>query len=149
MYRLYDVECSDCLCRYERLVDVPGGGTPPRTFEAQCDVCEEVSEHEVMLSCPAPYMGESVYNPHVRGGDFDTLGNAPVPELPDLPKGVDSNSDNYKQLWSTPEWKEARAEIKEVNRCNAHKRKRAAALHRGENINMRRDKCAGDPKITA
>jgi len=32
---------------------------------------------------------------------------------------------------------------------NKQKRKRLKAIKQGKNVNMRRDKCAGDPKLTS
>ena len=133
---------------HETLLDVPHGDRPALALAANCPRCKEALPHRRVLSLPAPYLGERVRNPCVRGGAFDTMGNAPVPALPDLPAGVESNTENYRQLFASTEWQEARSEVKEVNRRNARKRKRAAALERGENINMRRDKCDGDPKMT-
>lgn len=147
MFRLYDWQCCACGKVDEHLTSCPAGERPKRKATQLCRWCGDVTPHERLMSCPAPYMGERVCNPMVRGGAFDTMGHAPVPDLPDLPAGVESNTANYRQLWSTPEWREAKADLKEANRKNAEKRKRASAMARGENINMRNDRCAGDPKV--
>lgn len=148
MYRLYDVQCLRCGRVSEALIACRRGKLPQAQVWEPCPQCGRVRRHARLLSPPAPYMGEKVYNPHVSGGAFDTLGQEAVPALPDLPPGVESNSDNYRQLFASQEWIETRAEVREVNRKNAQKRKRAAAIARGDNINMRRDKCDGDPHIT-
>lgn len=59
------------------------------------------------------------------------------------------SSADYSTLFNTPEYKETEAINKKIDKENKAKRKRAAAIARGENINMRRDKVAGDPNITA
>lgn len=46
-----------------------------------------------------------------------------------------------------PEYSELRGARKRVIARNKKKRQRAAALERGENINFKRDRCEGDPKI--
>lgn len=149
MYRLYDWRCRVCERTDEHLTQCRDGTKPKRQMLLCCRWCGVPRVHDRMISPPAPYMGERVINPMVRGGRFDTMGHEAPPMLPDLPSGVESTTSNYRQLFATPEWKEARAEQKEVARRNAQKRKRAAAIERGENINMRRDKCDGDPKVTA
>jgi hypothetical protein len=59
------------------------------------------------------------------------------------------SSADYASLFARPEYKEAERANKEIAKQNASKRKRAKAIARGENVNMRRDRCPGDPKITA
>lgn len=54
----------------------------------------------------------------------------------------------YVDHQAKPENKEIAKERKRVAESNAQKQKRAAAIRRGENINMRTDKCANDPKVT-
>lgn len=149
VYRLYDWRCTECNVPEEHLTECPVGETPRKRSRLMCRWCGGITPHERLMSCPAPYMGERVLNPMVRGGSFDTMGQASPPPLPDLPAGVESTTSNYRQLFETKEWKEARAEQKHVNALNAEKRERAAAIRRGANINMRRDRCAGDPKVTA
>lgn len=54
---------------------------------------------------------------------------------------------DYNELFKRPEYREAERIIDRNKKENASKRKRAAAIAKGENINMRRDKALGDPKI--
>jgi hypothetical protein len=62
--------------------------------------------------------------------------------------GCPSSAD-YATHFERPEYKETEAANKRIAEHNTEKRERAAAIKRGENINMRRDKCAGDPNMTA
>ncbi len=130
---------------------------------------------------PARYMGETNLSPPVYGGRFDTMGHAPMPEIPDLPgeaeyrARVKAKTDalgpraswdevhstmrsmvneapslrDYGEHMSKPETKEIVKERKRIGAQNARKQMRAAAMRRGENVNFRRDRLAGDPKITA
>lgn len=59
------------------------------------------------------------------------------------------SSADYASLFAKPEYKEVEHANQEIAKQNRSKRKRAKAIARGENVNMRRDKCPGDPKITA
>lgn len=58
------------------------------------------------------------------------------------PSGAD-----YASLFSTNEYKEKERKRARDQKENALKRKRAKAHKAGANINFRRDRCAGDPKI--
>lgn len=177
MMRLFDWSCSSCGTRAEQLVRVPAGQDLVKRRALPCDPCGGYELHAVALSLPAPYMGERVINPMVRGGSFDTMGYRQQPALPDLPgerehserlskalasapvserRSVASEMSktaptmaDYSALFSSPGYKEVVAERKRIRAENAEKRKRLAAIKRGENINMRRDRCAGDPMVTA
>lgn len=149
MFRLYDWGCDDCNYLHEPLIDVPVGGAVPLVAYFYCPLCEETTKHERELSLPAPYMGERVCNPCVRGGSFDTMGNSPVPSLPELPSSAEGTCDDYRAHFDSKEWRESRKERNSVTKQNQEKRKRAAAIQSGAPINMRRDKCAGDPNIMA
>ena len=149
MFRRYDWECQECLGVREVVVEFPQGESPPRTLNMACPTCRDVNVHERMLSLPAEYHGERVLNPIVRGGQFDTAGQRPLPALPDLPPGVASTTSNYAQLFRTPEYREARRERAEVAKQNKAKQERLAKLRAGANINLRNDKLPGDPKVTA
>jgi hypothetical protein len=54
---------------------------------------------------------------------------------------------DYAAHLSRPECREIKRERQRVAKQNAQKRKRLAAAKRGENVNFRRDRCAGDPKL--
>lgn len=149
MYRLHDWECCACSTVHECLTDVPTGETPPRLSVQWCPVCEGDGQHERLISLVAEYHGERTLNPMVHGGSFDTMGKAPIPDLPDIPGSARGDTEDYRQLFATPEWKEARAAQRNVIRLNNEKKKRARALARGQQVNFRRDKCVGDPKVTA
>ena len=149
MHRMFDWRCASCGSTRERIVWVPARAANPTTMTLWCDACAAKTEHERLISMPARYMGDRVRNPCVTGGSFDTMGFAPVQPLPDLPDGADSTLDNYKQLWSGKDWQEKRALQREQNRKNREKRRRAAALQRGASVNMRVDRCAGDPDLEA
>ena len=55
--------------------------------------------------------------------------------------------DDYAAHFESPAYKDADKRRAEVAKRNAKKRKRLRALKRGENVNMRRDRCAGDPNL--
>jgi hypothetical protein len=122
--------------------------------------------HERRISCPAPYMGEKVLNPMVSGGGFDTTGHKALPALPEFkdsgevfrddPRSEASPGNRGKvarealtEHFQSSDFKEAKRARAAVKAENKQKQKRAAAIRRGENVNMRRDRCAGDPAITA
>lgn len=148
MFRSFDWECQTCGNVDWRVVGVPSGSSVPTEHLWPCDMCEAETLHDRVLSLPAPYMGERVYNPQVAGGKFDTLGHKIGPSLPP-PLPPEAKAGDWVDRWQSKEFKERKAAIVANNKENAAKRKRAAALKRGENVNMRTDKLAGDPKITA
>ncbi len=147
MFRLYDYECldPDCAEVREYFVEVPHGEECPVLIQDECKSCGQAMTLERRLSLPAPYMGESVCNPQMHGGRFDTMGMRALPPLPDLPAGADGEA--YKQMFQSKEYKKARHDRQLVKAENAGKQKRAAALKRGEVVNMKRDKVKGDPKF--
>lgn len=158
MFRYYDFECGDCRDVHPLLIQVPAGQAVPQWSDDECPNCGSITRHERRMSCPAPYMGEKVYNPSVSGGKYDTMGYKKAPKIPELPasayeKGADGKKririDAMKDRMHSPEYKDAMRVRQEVATQNTLKRKRAAAMERGENINMRRDRLPGDPKITA
>jgi hypothetical protein len=57
------------------------------------------------------------------------------------------SSSDYATLFSTPEYKEAVRVNNQITEENEGKKKRAAAIRRGENVNFKKDKCFGDPKL--
>ena len=173
--RLFDFACIDCGFKQEALVDVPFGETPASRHELYCDDCDVVSWHDRQLSLPAPYMGEKNLSPIVRGGRFDTAGHAPMPSYPDMPGEADYQAklgralsrnpahdrdavlrsmineapalEDYAAHMSKPECVEIKRERKRIGSQNAQKHQRLAAAKRGEQVNFRRDKCAGDPAM--
>lgn len=128
-----------------------------------------------MPALPARYMGEKNLSPMVSGGRFDTTGHASLPEYPDMPGEADYSArlnralarnpvgdhtavmrsmandapslSDYAAHLSKPECREVKAERKRIAKQNAQKRRRLDAAKRGENVNFRRDKCAGDPAL--
>lgn len=156
-FRSYDWECTQCGCVAWHLVDVPHGELPPRTAELPCLECDEMTEHDKVISLVAAYMGEKMLNPIVHGGKFDTAGRRELPSMPafdNLPPDASISArkervDAYRERFQSNEWREMKRERAAIRAENAQKRQRLAAIARGDNINMRRDKCAGDPKVTA
>jgi hypothetical protein len=55
--------------------------------------------------------------------------------------------EDYATHFKSPEYQNAKQERKRVREQNKLKRARKAALDNGGNINFRRDKLPGDPKI--
>ena len=67
-----------------------------------------------------------------------------------LKAGKDApRASDYMALFNKPEYKEAESARKQVAKQNADKKKRHRALTRGENVNFRRDKALGDPKMSS
>lgn len=147
MFRFYDWDCHACGTTHEALLWVAGGGVPSRTADLLCPACGQHGKHTRIVSMPAKLLSDRPLNPLVRGGSYDTMGYQEAPALPDHPLGEAATARDWKDHFHSPEWKNAKAEVTEVNRRNKQKRKRAAALKRGENINMRVDRCVGDPKV--
>jgi hypothetical protein len=154
MFRQYDFECVVCRNVATDLVDVPHNTTPPKHQNKACPVCNQETKHDKLIGLPAPYMGEKVYNPQISGGSFDTMGNRKSCKLPTIPteafdtKDPKKLADNCKQHFSTPEYKEAERKRNQTIAENKQKKQRAAALERGESVNIRRDKLPGDPSFS-
>lgn len=114
-----------------------------------CALCGGGPQRRIRVSKPAPYFGEKVYNVQICGGKHDTMGYEHIPPAPlsfDFwADGV--NGQDIKHEITKPEYKNWKEKKKRIQKRNLAKRKRAAALERGEKINMRRDRCEGDPKI--
>ena len=173
MLRLYDWDCRRCGAIGEHLVRVDSGTAPPKESTLPCPACNQDTPHERRLSLPAPYLGEKVHNICVYGGSNDTMGYKALPKLPKVP-GADnvnrkfneylaqgaSPKDAYRDTWkdtpdladynsvcNKPEVREIEKERSRIMKENIKKRERARALKSGANINMRQDKCAGDPVI--
>jgi len=59
------------------------------------------------------------------------------------------SSADYAALFATREYRETEAMNAKIRADNAEKRARTKAWKAGQQINMKRDKCRADPKITA
>lgn len=147
MFRNYDWQCS-CGETVQFMVQFPTGDRPVAQLGLWCGTCQAVTVHDRLISLTAPYMGEKMLNPMVSGGKFDTMGMASLPKIPDALPSSATWSD-YKDRWQSKEWKEFKKETASVKKQNRQKQKRAAAIKRGENINMRTCKLPGDPKIAS
>lgn len=157
MFRRYDWECQNCQAVFEQIVQFPQADPAPKLLgdvendDLTCPACGgNTANAERLISCPAEYHGEKQLNPIVRGGEHDTMGFKQVrkpKELGELPDH--STYEQAREYVRRPEYREWRREKKAVQAENKEKRKRADALARGEPVNFRRDKCAGDPKISA
>lgn len=157
MFRNYDWECQTCGRVFERVVSFAQGSKPPRLLgdsdadEQLCPHCHaDATTAERLISLVAPYTGEKVLNPIVRGGQFDTAGMKTVPRPPEI--GTLPDHATYaeaREFVRRPVYQEWRQEKKAVQAENRFKRKRLRALAAGAPINFKRDKCPGDPKITA
>lgn len=102
MYRYFDWRCSACGAKRDGLVDVPCGDNPPKTAELFCGDCDREIEHDRIPSVPAPYTGEHVRNPHVYGGQCDTMGCRQLPPLPDLPGAKEHERVTMQKLAALP-----------------------------------------------
>lgn len=144
-FRIYDWECGGCNSERECVVSYETGKAPPLRQPLYCHTCKAETEHRRLLALPGPYYGEKVLNPLVSGGQFDTAGyeRAPMPKYPDPSIPFEGRVDYYR----SKEHKEIMKERKEIIGRNKAKRRRAELIKRGENINIRRDKLPGDPKV--
>lgn len=157
MFRRYDWECQRCGAWFERLVSYPEGDPRPKTLgdvedeNLNCPSCgNDATEAVCLLSNPAEYHGERDLSPAVMGGRFDTLGRKQVSRPADLPLLPDKAS--YEQARAhvtSPMYREWKSEVKATRKENAAKQARASARARGENVNFRRDRLPGDPKLTS
>lgn len=149
MFRLYDWECRDCGDVHEEAIEFPQGDLPPKCIVAHCYRCDHRVSHHRLFPLFSDITDETAFNPMVNGGKYDTTGHAPLPQLPQMPPGTERNSDNLKQHYASKEWREACKARDHKQQENKAKQKRADLIRAGKNINMRRDKLPGDPKITA
>lgn len=178
MFRLFDWECQVCGFVEEHLAIVPQGEPPPRTIQAACARCRKATIKDRLFPLPAKYLGECECNAVVRGGKYDTAGMRKLERLPELPGEAEHQrrctevaakiSDpaerrqavlamakegpqaaDYAAHFNKPEYREVERRRAKTKRENRAKQKRLAALRRGERVNMRRDKCAGDPNWKA
>ena len=157
MFRSHDWQCSICERVQWALIWVSSGCDAQRHLISDCPTCERATEHRQIISLTAEYHGERVLNPIVHGGSYDTAGTRELPTmdaLPSLPKDAskDARKDQieaYRQRFSSPEWKDLKSQQASIQKDNVGKRQRLQAINNGENINMRRDKLPGDPKVTA
>lgn len=145
MLRLYDWECTKCGAKREALVLVPHGAAPPKTqpLPCTCVASQKDTKHRRLLSRPAQYLGERPLNVVMRGGSCDTMGYKPLPDLPEFPDN--GSADDFCDFVQRPEYKEAKKQRAAVERENRTKRKRAAALKRGDIKSMRHCPLPGDP----
>ena len=147
MFRNYDWECSNCDCVSEYIVQFPQGEKPPKVIEEFCSQCDTTCQMTRCLSLPSKYMGETVINPMVSGGSFDTVGKKKLPKMPMMPDGL--NASAKKDFFYSKEYQSAKQRRKKVIKENRAKQKRAALIESGANINMRHDRLPGDPNILA
>lgn len=148
MFRLHDWECTRCGTVSERVIKISQDDPVPRELEMECAECDGECWHNRRISRPAPHMGKKVLNVAVHGGSFDTMGYKSEPELPP-PLPPDAKWGDWKDRWHSKEYKEIKAAKMAVKKENKAKRARAAAIKRGENINMRTCKLPGDPNFSS
>lgn len=103
MLRLFDWKCKPCGQAHEALVPVPHGEDTPGEAFVHCADCGDSTAHERQMSLPAPYMGEKVLNPSVRGGNYDTMGHKALPDLPDLPGAAEHSEKLGRALSAVPD----------------------------------------------
>ena len=147
MFRNYDWQCSKCDGVTEHVVQFQQGEKPPKTIVDDCSHCETEQTLSRCLSLPSPYMGETVVNPMVSGGRFDTVGRKKLPPMPTMPDGL--NASGKKDFFNSRQYKDAKVKRQRVIKENRAKQKRAALIKSGANINMRTDRLPGDPNILA
>ena len=145
MFRNYDWQCSKCDSVKEFLVEFPQGDKPPKVIIEQCAPCQKETKMTRCLVLPSKYMGETVVNPMVAGGRFDTVGQRKLPDLPQMPEGL--NASGKKDFFNSKEFQSAKKRRESVKKQNKAKQKRADLIRKGANINMRNDKLPGDPNV--
>lgn len=156
-FRQYDADCTECRNTRPILFWVDFGDDAPRRIVEECRHCNRETVHIRVVSLIAEYHGEKSLNVEVHGGQFDTAGSRAFKTMAEIPepKNMEDRADRrahieaYKERFASSEWKEMKKENASIARENAAKQKRLAAIKSGANINMRRDKLPGDPKITA
>lgn len=146
MFRLYDWQCDNCAMVHESVICIDSGSDAPRTKMLVCPDCGEEHLHIRLIPLPAQYMGEKPLNPMVKGGTFDTEGYKRETALPEF-KG--NRLSELKDHVNTKEYKEIKKLRAFERSCNLAKRKRAAAIRRGENVSMRHNKLPGDPSFSS
>lgn len=144
-FRQYDFLCWDCNTKATHLVDVPGGGTPAKHYKLECKRCGKETGHERVMSAPAVYVYDRPYAPIVYGGKFDTMGYKNPPRLPDIPDGA--AFDQARDILTSKKWDDKAKERLAQHRENEIKRKRAAAMRKGEGIDIRKNPLPGDPPL--
>jgi len=119
----------------------------PKAYGGQCDT---MGFKEFL---PLPEMrGEKEHSAKIRDRMSTLSPEAPKGDrdmafskaCTDAPTAAD-----YAAHFSRPEYKEIEKKNEQIAKENAQKRARAAAWKKGEQVNFRRDKCAGDPDMTA
>lgn len=74
-------------------------------------------------------------------------GREAVNEVLERMSGEAPSSADYGTLFDSKEYKKAEKRRARAKAENDEKKKRLKAIRRGEQVNMKRDKCRGDPKI--
>ncbi len=145
-WRQFDWECCGCGEDQTRLVWVGYGEDIPREVPFDCPACSHSMPHRRLLSKPAVYLYDRPYLPIVQGGRFDTAGYRKPPPLPELPN--DASMDQARDMFSSQEYKEQKAERFAVMQDNAQKQARmAAAKKNGHDIDLRKTPLPGDPPL--
>jgi hypothetical protein len=143
MLKWFDFECPSCHERFDDFIEVKTGAPPEKTYRATCKHCGKRLKCMRVPSLFARYMGEVPHNPMVSGGNYDTTGHKKGPKLPDLPDNA--TGEEIRGFIKSKEYQEIKKERRAIGKENALKKKRAAAIRRGENVSMRRDRLPGDP----
>lgn len=174
---LYDLECQSCGHKHEMLanyqpspiyagIECPGCGRYANHKRLPSLIApyfgEKILNPEVMGgSFDTMGKGKVARLPEFReAAEHDAKLTAAINQLPpDAPMaavrdtmasiGDGPSSADWRAHMNRPEVKEARSQAKEDRRRNKLKRQRAAAIKRGENINMRTMRLPGDPKLTS
>lgn len=144
MFRLFDWQCARCGKAHESLVEFSQGSSAPRRVMLKCPRCVRVTSHVRMIPLPAKYMADRPLNPVVYGGRFDTAGHQAEPRLPEVPDGATYS--DFKDLVHSKEYQGIKKEKARIRANNAAKKRRLKALKSGASVNMRVDRCPGDPK---
>jgi len=143
--------CCDGPAIFERLFPLPAPYLGEKVHNyAQCGGSFDTMGHRKLPSLPtAPGMAE-----HRREVErfTATLPSDMAPEqraneVFSQFEGKGPSGADLQDHFQTPAFKKAKAERKKVRAQNAEKKRRASAIAKGENVNMRYDKCAGDPDI--
>ncbi len=145
-FRQYDFQCARCTETHPDLVWVPHGQKPPKRARIFCRTCGDNTMHDRLISAPAKYTYDRPFAPVVYGGKYDTMGHRQSGvELPDLPR--DATFDQARDVLMSKDRREKVEANLAVARENKLKRKRAAAMKKDPNLNLRAHRLPGDPEM--
>lgn len=154
--KLSEQLCLNCEARteHERVISLPGPYYGEKTLNpmqsgGDYDTMGEQGHHDLPMLPGALEHGRKLAAAIGEVKDSGDPDN--VDALCDAMRSVGGgpSADDYIAHIAKPEFQEISEANVEIDRRNDEKKDRLAALRSGANINFRRDRCVGDPDITA